>query len=108
MSESNNVLLPSHKKQDDSIKLKIIHQSANFLVIDKAFDLVMNDNDPERFSLAHLIKRELPQLYDDKYEVNSLFALLLPPFLFFILLGLPGEGQKGKHVRLGPSGTRDE
>jgi hypothetical protein len=50
--------------------LKVIYRSENFLVVDKNFDLVMNDDDPDRFSLAKLIKRELPELYDDQYSVN--------------------------------------
>ena len=54
--------------------LKVILRSENFLVVDKNFDLVMNDNDPERFSLAKLIKRELPDLYDDQFLVKKFMS----------------------------------
>lgn len=51
-------------------ELKVLHRSENFLAIDKDFDLVMNDDDPERFTLASLIKRDLPGLYNHKYAVS--------------------------------------
>ena len=58
-------------KNPSEFQLKILHRSENFLAIDKNYDLVMNDDDPDRFSLAKLLKRELPDLYDDSYAVGS-------------------------------------
>ena len=55
---------------ESDFTLKVLHRSENFLAVDKNFDLVMNDDDPERFSLAKLLKRDLPELYDDKFAVS--------------------------------------
>ena len=46
------VPLTTETVKESDFKLKVVHQSDNFLVIDKNFDLVLNDNDPLRFSLA--------------------------------------------------------
>jgi len=67
------VLSETLKKMNDNFVLKILYRSENFLVVDKNFDLVMNDDDPERFSLAKLIKRELPELYNDRFVVSVFF-----------------------------------
>ena len=55
---------------ESDFTLKVLHRSENFLAVDKNFDLVMNDDDAERFSLAKLLKRDLPELYDDKFAVS--------------------------------------
>ena len=60
---------------ESSFDLKVLHRSENFLAVDKNFDLVMNDDDPERFSLAKLLKRELPELYNHKFAVSALQLL---------------------------------
>ena len=59
------------KMAESSFVLKVLHRSENFLAVDKNFDLVMNDDDPERFSLAKLLKRELPDLYNHKSAVSA-------------------------------------
>ena len=60
------------KMVESSFVLKVLHRSENFLAVDKNFDIVMNDDDPERFSLAKLLKRELPELYNHKFAVSAL------------------------------------
>jgi hypothetical protein len=72
-------------KMADNFRLKVIHQSANFLAVDKNFDLVMNDNDPDRMSLAKLIRRDLPELYNDKLTV---FFSVFPQTKFPIMVSL--------------------
>ena len=58
------------QKDPCEFPLTILHRSENFLVVDKNYDLVMNDDDPDRFSLAKLLKQELPDLYDASYAVG--------------------------------------
>jgi hypothetical protein len=53
----------------EDLKLEVLHLSKNYLVVNKCFDLVMNDNDPERFSLAKLMKIKHPELFDSKFLV---------------------------------------
>ncbi len=64
------------QKDPSEFQLKILHKSENFLVVDKNYDLVMNDDDPDRFSLAKLLKRELPDLYNENYAVSSIYGLV--------------------------------
>ena len=58
----------------DKFELRVLHRSDHFLAVDKPYDLVMNDDDPDRFSLAHLLKRELPDLYNDSFAVSLLYS----------------------------------
>jgi len=61
----------------EDLKLEVLHLSKNYLVVNKCFDLVMNDNDPERFSLAKLMKVKHPELFDSKFLVcfSCLYSL---------------------------------
>ena len=52
---TNSFPLNNEIIKEADFKLKVVHQSSNFLVIAKNFDLVMNDNDPQRFSLAKVV-----------------------------------------------------
>lgn len=56
----------------ENFDLKVLHLSKNYLVVNKCFDLVMNDNNPERVSLANLLKLKYPDLYDGKFTVRLL------------------------------------
>lgn len=47
--------------------LRVLYQSSNFLVVDKCFDIVMNDNNPDRDSLTKLVQKNFPELYDKKF-----------------------------------------
>ncbi len=57
----------------ENLELEVLHLSKNFLVVNKCFDLVMNDNDLERFSLAKLMKIKHPDLFDAKFLVCKSF-----------------------------------
>merc|ERR1719234_2331183 len=60
-------------------KLKVLHQSENFLAVDKMADLVMNTQPgDERLSLFDQIKHRFPHLYQ---PVRAWSWLLCPPSL---------------------------
>jgi len=60
-------------------KLKVLHQSENFLAVDKMADLVMNTNPgDERLSLFDQIKHRFPHLHQ---PARARSWLLCPPSL---------------------------
>ncbi|TRY73378.1 hypothetical protein TCAL_05542 [Tigriopus californicus] len=48
--------------------IKILHKSANFLVVNKPHDLVINSDDPKRDSLYKCLAHNYPQLASKKYK----------------------------------------
>lgn len=49
-------------------KIRILHKSPQFLVIDKPFDLVMNHDDPQRDSVHLRLQKELPETVNPKLK----------------------------------------
>ena len=48
--------------------IKIIHQSANFIVVNKPFDLIINSDDPERQSAFKILQETHPDLTNPKLK----------------------------------------
>ena len=50
-------------------KLRILHQSKHFIVIDKPFDVIINSDEPDRVSVHSLLKDQFPDLTNDNLKV---------------------------------------
>ena len=57
------------QERSDS-ELRILHQSTNFLVVDKPFDLIINSDDPERQSLHSMLSQKFPELVNPDLKVS--------------------------------------
>ena len=49
--------------------LRILHQSANYVVIDKPFDVILNSDDADRDSVHARMKSQFPELVNTKLKV---------------------------------------
>ena len=54
-------------------KLRILHQSKHFIVIDKSFDVIINSDEPDRVSVHSLLKDQFPDLTNDNLKVSSTY-----------------------------------
>ena len=52
-------------------KLRILHQSKHFIVIDKPFDVIINSDEPDRVSVHSLLKDQFPDLTNDNLKVST-------------------------------------
>ena len=52
-------------------KLRILHQSKHFIVIDKPFDVIINSDEPDRVSVHSLLKDQFPGLTNDNLKVRT-------------------------------------
>eukprot|EP00095_Tigriopus_kingsejongensis_P012111 maker-scaffold97_size377342-snap-gene-0.17 protein:Tk12111 transcript:maker-scaffold97_size377342-snap-gene-0.17-mRNA-1 annotation:"rna pseudouridylate synthase domain-containing protein 1" len=48
--------------------IHILHQSPNYLVVSKPYDLIINANEPSRMSLHNSLALKCPDLTNDKYK----------------------------------------
>ena len=55
-------------------KLRILHQSKHFIVIDKPFDVIINSDEPDRVSVHSLLKDKFPDLTNDNLKVSTYFC----------------------------------
>ena len=55
-------------------KLRILHQSKHFIVIDKPFDVIINSDEPDRVSVHSLLKDQFPDLTNDNLKVSTYFC----------------------------------
>ena len=52
-------------------KLRILHLSKHFIVIDKPFDVIINSDEPDRVSVHSLLKDQFPDLTNDNLKVST-------------------------------------
>ena len=52
-------------------KLRILHQSKHFIVIDKPFDVIINSDEADRVSVHSLLKDQFPDLTNDNLKVSK-------------------------------------
>jgi len=55
-------------------KLRILHQSKHFIVIDKPFDVIINSDEPDRVSVHSLLKDQFPDLTNDNLKTGFYVA----------------------------------
>jgi 23S rRNA-/tRNA-specific pseudouridylate synthase len=61
--------------QSEGKSLQILHESSDFIALNKPFDLVINSDDPDRSSVYSLLREKRPDLYSDEFEVLLLVAV---------------------------------
>jgi 23S rRNA-/tRNA-specific pseudouridylate synthase len=67
------VLINREKKNKDEI-LEILHQSANFIVINKKPDILINSNDKSKKTVQSILKKQFPELAEDRLVHDFYFT----------------------------------
>ena len=52
-------------------KLRILHQSEHFIVVDKPFDVIINSDEPNRMSVHSLLKEQIPNITNENLKVSK-------------------------------------
>ena len=68
-SHFSNMLESLETKETE--KLRILHLSKHFIVIDKPFDVIINSDEPDRVSVHSLLKDQFPDLTNDNLKVST-------------------------------------
>ena len=60
------------EKQETEKKLKILHHSENFVVVDKPFDVIINSEEADRVSVHSLMREQFPHLTNKNLKVSCI------------------------------------
>ena len=56
-------------------KLRILHHSEHFIVVDKPFDVIINSDEHDRISVHSLLKEQFPDLSNENLKVSKCYVL---------------------------------